>query len=69
MRYPGVMLGIIGGAVCVGGGILSLCVGVDAFNNPQKAVLPPFLYISLGLYFIGKGLSAMGLALTTGNHT
>ena len=66
MRLPGIVAGLIGGGVCILAGLLSLLLGLLAGNQQFGSTIPPGLYWSLGLYFIGKGCVAGGLSLTTG---
>lgn len=68
MRIPGILAGLIGGGVCILAGLLSLLLGLLASSQQFGSPVPPGLYWALGLYFIGKGCVAGGLALTTGSE-
>jgi hypothetical protein len=69
MKTLGMITGIIGGGVCVLGGLLCLIVGVNAALQNGGSTLPPGLYYALGLYFIGKGVFAAGISLNAADRT
>ena len=63
LYYIGLAGGAIGGLLCILGGLLSLLIGLGTMANGGGSTLPPLLYVSFGLYFIGKGcfLATIGL--------
>lgn len=65
-RYLGMIAGIVGGALCVLAGLLSLLLGLLA-TQQFGSTIPPGLYWALGFYFIGKGIFAAGISMTTGS--
>lgn len=66
MQTLGVIAGVIGGGICILAGLIALFIGLAAMRQPFGQTLPPGLYLSFGLYFIGKGCVACGLSFTTG---
>lgn len=65
MRILGICAALIGSVLCILAGLLSLFLGY-AVAKQGGSTLPPGLYWSLGLYFIGKGCVSAGLSFTTG---
>lgn len=67
LRMVGMVAGLIGGGICVLGGLYAMLLGV--VSTQQGSSIPPALYLSMGLYFIGKGVFAAGISLNVANRT
>ena len=65
MRELGMIAGLIGGAICVFGGLLSILQGLSG----QSGAIPGALFWALGFYFIGKGVFAAGISLNAADRT
>ncbi len=62
LRLSGVVIGVLGGLICILGGAVS--IGVAMFE--KELMIPRGFFWALGLYFLGKGAFAIGLSLNVG---
>lgn len=62
IRVLGMVAGLIGGGICILGGLLCLFIGLMAAEQ-GGSTLPPGLYWVMGLYFADKGVFAAGISL------
>jgi len=58
MKIIGLTLTLAGGAACIFGGLFALLIFVAGGDTSSRGIVG-----SIGLYFCGKGLAVVGLAL------
>lgn len=68
MRLFGMIVGLIGGGLCIVGGMLCVVIGLAAIYQPGS-MLPPGLYGAMGFYFFGKGIFVVGISLNVADRT
>lgn len=68
MKSLGMISGLIGGGICVFGGLICLLTGMATLNDRGSAI-PPGLYFAMGFYFVGKGVFVAGISLNVAYPT